>query len=97
MDTGLELVTDVRARYGRLQSDALCECGPCLAAGCDEPPILVPDHRERDGSGSWFEMGRWIHGYELQKHIQARRAFTAAWAAHVPKPMSSRDALRRVK
>lgn len=81
MDQGEELVAQVKQRYGRLQATDVCSCGACLAAGVDEPPVLVPLRKERDAQGAWHDVGRWAHGYELRKLIDARRKLKEQIAA----------------
>jgi hypothetical protein len=68
---------DVKYRLGGYQETAVCRCAPCVAAGVEEPPILVPSDRMLP-SGEYVSTGRWLHGRELLEHLEARRVFEAA-------------------
>lgn len=67
----------VIGKFGRLTAPEKCSCGPCVDAGVEGPPRLVPGgyvHTE----GELVEMGVWLHGYELAEHERGQAAFESA-------------------
>lgn len=71
--TGREPGRDVKARYGSFQADRICECVPCQMAAVDGPPVFVPDGWDEGPDGRKVEMGRWLHGVPLRRHLAASR------------------------
>lgn len=58
----------VKVRYGSFQARRVCRCIACRAAGVQVPPILVPDGVDRI-NGRLVRMGRWLHGFQLKRHV----------------------------
>lgn len=66
----------VKARYGSFQAPTVCDCERCRMAGVTQGPVLVPHYRKRP-DGTWDKVGRWVHGIELRRRLQARERFMA--------------------
>lgn len=59
---------------GRLQEDCAGPCLACRAAGVgrgERGPMLVPDKWRKVGR-HWLHIGRWLHGFELVRHLDRR-------------------------